>query len=337
MRRARFFYLLLAGGWLLASCATPPTAADPLGAFPIQQILSIEQALSPRDQVSASQPKAAFERQTPSGEQVSSFIRGVSGDPFVPLWQDFEPGVAVLAAHVAEPRLNLWAVRADLSLSSLELVVNGKEAADQGFPPGSLPSTFVSSFVRDNRCIAGLNASPVDTVSGKEGETRAVIGITVSDGVVVAAPRSRYAALVFYKDGTGAIVNQGDIGSLEDIAHAVGGFYTVLSSGVLTERALSDAGAARHPRSAVGLAAHYLYLLVVDGRTRESVGATEAEVALLLRALGAVDGLNLDGGGSTALALTGSDGTVSVANTPVHNNIRGRERGVGPCIGIRRR
>ena len=62
--------------------------------------------------------------------------------------------------------------------------------------------------------------------------------------------------------------------------------------------------ARRHPRSAVGVGrGGRVWLVVVDGRQPASRGATLGELALLLRGLGATEALNLDGGGSTALAV----------------------------------
>ena len=60
----------------------------------------------------------------------------------------------------------------------------------------------------------------------------------------------------------------------------------------------------------------------------------DMETAMLLRALGAHDGINLDGGGSSSLALRYPDGKVRVANTPVHGGVPGRERAVAGCIGV---
>jgi exopolysaccharide biosynthesis protein len=93
----------------------------------------------------------------------------------------------------------------------------------------------------------------------------------------------------------------------------------------------------RHPRSAAGVSANgeYLYLLVVDGRRSGSIGSTEKETALLLRVLGSWDGINFDGGGSSALALRYPDGKVRVVNTPIHNMIPGTERAVAGCVGIK--
>jgi len=75
--------------------------------------------------------------------------------------------------------------------------------------------------------------------------------------------------------------------------------------------------------------------LVVDGRTAASVGTTARETGLLLRLLGGQDGLILDGGGSSAMAIRGEDGAAFLANVPVHGGMPGRQRAVGICLGVR--
>jgi len=66
-------------------------------------------------------------------------------------------------------------------------------------------------------------------------------------------------------------------------------------------------GLARHPRTAAAARADGTLLLVaVEGRRPESsVGMSLPELTALLAALGAVDGVNLDGGGSTAMVVGG--------------------------------
>jgi exopolysaccharide biosynthesis protein len=61
-----------------------------------------------------------------------------------------------------------------------------------------------------------------------------------------------------------------------------------------------------HPRTAAGRTADgALMLLVVDGRQPASRGVNLEELAEIMRDLGAVQALNLDGGGSTALVVDG--------------------------------
>ncbi|MDR2633001.1 MAG: phosphodiester glycosidase family protein [Treponema sp.] len=271
---------------------------------------------------------------TPSEKDREKFA---TPEGILPQWQPFAesfcPGIDYFEGSIREPKLRFWALRVDVTEPSLRIVVSDGDAKRKGI----IPSTKITSFVRRYDCLAGINTSPFSPVSGKEGEDRTIVGITVSQGTVVALPHPHFDALVFYDDGKAAIVNQAALteDQLRRIKNAVGGFYAVLGEGVVLEAA-RNRGDARHPRSAVGVSAggSVLYLLVIDGRQLSSIGATEAEVGIILQQLGARDGLNLDGGGSTALALQFPDGKVRTVNTPIHKFIPGNERAVATCLGI---
>ncbi len=92
----------------------------------------------------------------------------------------------------------------------------------------------------------------------------------------------------------------------------VSGFPSLLEGGALVgDLEMSERpgfSAERHPRTAVGFdpMRRRLWLVVADGR-REGVseGMTLLELSSLLRALGAVDALNLDGGGSSVMVIRG--------------------------------
>lgn len=103
---------------------------------------------------------------------------------------------------------------------------------------------------------------------------------------------------------------------------AVGGQPLLLRDSLVVA-AVDSAGNAGfrdvNPRTAVGIAANgrRLLLLVVDGRQPgHSVGIGTRPLAELLRAMGARDAINLDGGGSSALVVRGRDGTTTVVNKP---------------------
>jgi hypothetical protein len=260
-----------------------------------------------------------------------------------PNWQPFAEeavgGLDYFAGKTRKPRLEFRALRIDLSRPDLRIVMYGnpRAAADTERGAGLIPSTWVSGFVRRYGLLAGINAGPFDPVSGKEGEPRTNIGIIIAGGLPIAPPAPQYDALVFYWDGGAAILSQGELGDLARIENAVGGFHRILQDGRLAGRIAAGGPAPpRHPRSAAGLSAegNYLYLLAVDGRRPGSIGATEAETGIILRALGAAEGINFDGGGSTSLALRFPGGAVRPVNIPIHGGIPGRERGVASCLGI---
>ena len=98
---------------------------------------------------------------------------------------------------------------------------------------------------------------------------------------------------------------------------------------VADENFRSDVRVGTGPRTAFGIDAQGRYIiLVADGRRPYySTGLTLHELAATMQKLGAVDALNLDGGGSTAMALKGR-----VVNRPSD----GRERGVANALLVMR-
>lgn len=64
----------------------------------------------------------------------------------------------------------------------------------------------------------------------------------------------------------------------------------------------------KHPRTAMGYTAdHKLIILMVEGRNPNASGATLTQLAQLLKDLGCIEALNLDGGGSSCLLLNGKE------------------------------
>ena len=92
-----------------------------------------------------------------------------------------------------------------------------------------------------------------------------------------------------------------------------------------------------NPRTAVGLSRNgrWLTLMVVDGRQANySEGVTFPELAELLISYGVHTGVNMDGGGSSAMAIRGFDGKARVLNSPIDMGKPGRERLVGNHLGL---
>jgi exopolysaccharide biosynthesis protein len=74
-----------------------------------------------------------------------------------------------------------------------------------------------------------------------------------------------------------------------------------------------------NPRTAVGVGANgrRLLLATIDGRQAGySLGTTLRETAEIMRALGAHDAINLDGGGSTTMVVRDARGAFRIANRP---------------------
>ena len=89
-----------------------------------------------------------------------------------------------------------------------------------------------------------------------------------------------------------------------NVFDAVGGDPILLRNGTPAPICTS---CSRHPRTGLGVTADgEILLVVIDGRRpRWSRGATLGELRKILRDLGAVDALNLDGGGSSEMVVEG--------------------------------
>jgi len=88
----------------------------------------------------------------------------------------------------------------------------------------------------------------------------------------------------------------------------------------------ADITSGRAPRTAVGTTKDgHILLLVVDGRQQLSTGMTLLELAQFIQEWGAVDAMNLDGGGSSEMVINGM-----AVNKPSD----GRERSVGDALMI---
>lgn len=158
-------------------------------------------------------------------------------------------------------------------------------------------------------------------------------GLTIKDGELLVDYCSDEDTVRKYffgvkEDGTAVI---GDKTLYEEVAddleQAVGGGPWLVTEGEIID---NSSDTARHPRTAVGITADGDILLVVaDGRTTASAGFTYDELAEYMLSLGAVEALNLDGGGSSASVVKNSETyAFEVMNYPSD----GTERPVGDTL-----
>ncbi len=147
-------------------------------------------------------------------------------------------------------------------------------------------------------------------------------GLAISRGAIVSPPAASGTgskALIITRDNRAAVVTTTDANlKTDNIWTAVAGSDIVLVHGERPEFPDTEFNRTAHPRTAVGLSKYgrYLILLVIDGRQPGySVGAPMQDVAEWLKRFGASDGLNLDGGGSTALVRADGEKMI-VLNQP---------------------
>lgn len=95
----------------------------------------------------------------------------------------------------------------------------------------------------------------------------------------------------------------------KDVNHIIsGGPYLVKNGDIyvdMTAQKLASIGG-RNPRTAIGYTKdNSLIMLTADGREGASIGLTLVELANLMKKLGCVNAMNLDGGGSTVMYVKG--------------------------------
>ncbi len=183
-----------------------------------------------------------------------------------------------------------------------------------------------SAFVSDNDALAGINGSYF--AFGKPYNSVDYIRV----GGVELAPND-------YKDGNKRLFHQGGALVINDglmnIAAPVGDSISILSweKGVKAHDIMTSGPlllfdgidipgnntshyTARHPRSVVATFSNgIVWLIAIDGRSKEAAGMTLDQVRSVFKWLGANSILNLDGGGSTALVVD----DLGVINHPTDN------------------
>ena len=170
--------------------------------------------------------------------------------------------------------------------------------------------------------VAAVNGGPFNTSTGEPSDVLVMNGVVCHTG-------SMYPFFAILNDGTPVIRPVG--GSLDNVKEAVAGMRILIADGKILD--LSD-DPSRHPRTAVGIKADgSLVFMVVDGRQQpETLGMVYTDLAHTMYALGCVDAMALDGGGSSIM-LTQREATddLVVRSSPSYAGI---ERPVATSIQI---
>lgn len=118
--------------------------------------------------------------------------------------------------------------------------------------------------------------------------------------------------------------------STDEIKFAIGGGSIILKDGELSLTNINSQGNA--PRTGIGISqdGKEIILVTIDGRDNSFKGVSQEMFGAILRELGAYNGLNLDGGGSTTMAIKPIDEKkATVVNKPSEGTERLVVNGVG--------
>lgn len=170
------------------------------------------------------------------------------------------------------------------------------------------------------------------TVRGDKVVNVQVSNSVIPEGAMVVSASGRPAWLMSgLKEGSRLKIVQTLGATWDKVVNAVGAGPGLVKNGdiymtTLGEEFGSDVAGGRAPRTAIGLTREgKAMLVVVDGRRRTSVGFSLLELAQFMKEQGAVEAMNLDGGGSSEMIV----GT-QIVNHPSD----GRERRIGAGIAV---
>jgi hypothetical protein len=236
------------------------------------------------------------------------------------------------------PRLQVvHALRVDLTDPDIRLETTPRLASNYASGIREVVGLTVSDFLKSRGLQAAINANffAPGTYYPPPGTLMDIHGLAFNQGTNVSAASSGEAATMTFD-----ILNQCTVIPFNWPAKPTTGVYTaisgdlaVLTNGVNRMTQSFDVD----PRTVFGVSADrkYLFIVAIDGRQPGySDGASFYDCAQWLKLLGASDGINVDGGGSTTLVVEDTTGVPVRLNSSSAVADSGKERTVGSHFGL---
>jgi hypothetical protein len=238
-------------------------------------------------------------------------------------------GITLHQRTETTPRpLRIDVVEINLSDPDVHFLVTPANGASPGETTLQTTRSFLTSQVGNGARLA-INANFFGVVSGSFADN---VDLAASNGDAYSRFSQGFEALNITQNNSAAIVKAvaGDVTGLQtdppvSVYNAVSGNERIVRNG--TNSAVQ---ADLQPRTAAGIASgNRLVLMTVDGRQPGvSEGVNTIELANLLIGYGVTDAINLDGGGSTTMAI--ADPVPRLLNVPSD----GVERAVGNNLAV---
>ncbi len=172
-------------------------------------------------------------------------------------------------------------------------------------PAGTVVEHMKSAVANGKNVIAAVNADFFDL-----GGDNHPMGIAVKDGQLIRKASNNKGYFAVKKDGTAIIGTDSDKLKVKDLENAWGARQMIVDRGAPTNLEQgTEFSDLPHPRTLAGITKDgKIILATIDGRQPTvSNGASLANCALYMISLGAESAINLDGGGSTTMAVREGD------------------------------
>ena len=225
---------------------------------------------------------------------------------------------------------NLFILKIDLQAKGIKPYVTPEDCtknADNTIQCNAIPT---SEFVQKYKTQVAVNASFFAMSAG----TNQARGYTVSNGSPYQynlMEENKYLATIGFTQKNEFLFGANN---QEDMYNAVSGSTYLVKTGEAVSRKPEN-DSEKAPRTVAGIdkTGRYLYLIVNDGRTDNSVGMTLTEISKEMVRLGVYTGVNLDGGGSSTMVVAGK-GVVNTPSNKDKNGTPGTERKVAVHLGF---
>ena len=238
---------------------------------------------------------------------------------------ELDQRVLCLRVDLADPDISLFTTPKCTNCSNLETVSeNTSHFLEQYGVQAAINGGFYSS-----------SSGPSDTALGTPDD---VYGLAICTGAVVSAANTAgYVASMLFTTNNQPIYlpTNSPATNTTGIYTAISGNNALLLNGVNLRAATPND---LDPRTAIGISAdrRYLFLMTIDGRDNAwSDGADFHDTGEWLLRFGASDGINVDGGGSTTMAMADCQGKSIRLNQSSFMKAYGRERNIGHNFGVR--
>jgi exopolysaccharide biosynthesis protein len=271
------------------------------------------------------------------------FLAALGGVNIFPAHAEFTatnqllPGIIYYSETRTNPPTHLFVAEIDLTNPKLHLRVSRGGADPDGdgkWQTTLMLPTEVAAREHFNLVVTGdfFEANKVKDAEGKlagyrAGQFALVEGPAVTDGKIWSTCAKPRGALVVHTNNKVTIEMVAT--PTPDELEVISGNTLLVKDGV----DVAPPAKTRNPRTVVGLDATgtKLILLLVDGRKPGvAAGMSYDEEAQEMLQLGCKQALNLDGGGSSVMAIRAADGKMKMLNQPTD----GRERAVANVLGI---
>ena len=253
---------------------------------------------------------------------------------FNPEWENVAKGIERMTFSQTNPTFCITALRINLGVKEREIVItpgrnllNDNESGENNFISGT-----IKEFMNKQHLLAAINATPFRPYRFFIGKPQTVVGFVMSNGTVY-SKNSKYDAFFVSKDKRIRFLHP-PFENKKNYKSAAGGFFIILSNGINIAKE-----SPRAARSLIGTvnAGNIVFFAAIDGEnTPLGSGATFFESAEWMKAIGATNAINMDGGGSSVLGLrTNLEEKIEVLNHPEGGIMTFFQRNVPVFIGIR--